>query len=451
MKFASTAEILNEPQCEHNATDAKACERPSGGESCAFDGAYIVLNPITDAAHLIHGPIACCGNSYEGRGSLSSGSRLYRYGFTTEMTEMDIIYGSEAKLMQAVLYIAERYKPAAVFVYSTCIPSLIGDDVEAVCKQARAKLGIPVIPVIAPGFLGHKNLGNRLAGDVLLKHVIGTGNPPLSPLNLRGERGVINLIAEYNIAGELWDILPLFEKIGVRVLSKITGDSTFREITYAHHAKLNLLVCGRALINVARGMEERYGIPFREVSFYGISNTRKAIMEAVRFFQNTNIMEMAEEVITEEEMITCYALRDYSKLLRGKKAVVYTGGVKSWSILSALNDLGMEVTACGVKKSSLSDIAKIKAIIGDERILKDVSPRILLETIHRTKADILIAGGRNQYLAYKEKIPFIDINQERHTPYAGYKGLVNFAKDIVKTMYSPVWGLAKKELIWESH
>ena len=176
MKLPNTAEILKESACEHNPSEDKACERPRGGESCAFDGAYIVLNPITDAAHLIHGPIACCGNSYEGRGSLSSGSRLYRYGFTTDMTEMDIIYGSEAKLMQAVEYIAQRYKPAAIFVYSTCIPSLTGEDVEAVCKQAREKLSIPVIPVIAPGFLGHKNLGNRLAGDVLLNHVIGTGN-----------------------------------------------------------------------------------------------------------------------------------------------------------------------------------------------------------------------------------------------------------------------------------
>ena len=48
----------------------KVC-RSRGGESCAFDGAMIVLQPIADAAHIVHGPIACCGNSWEGRGSLS--------------------------------------------------------------------------------------------------------------------------------------------------------------------------------------------------------------------------------------------------------------------------------------------------------------------------------------------------------------------------------------------
>jgi nitrogenase molybdenum-cofactor synthesis protein NifE len=450
MTSTNTAELLKEPACGLNHLPDRACERPRGGESCAFDGAFIVLNPITDAAHLIHGPIACCGNSYEGRGSLSSGSRLYRYGFTTDMTEMDIVYGSEGKLKDGILYIAQRYKPSAVFVYSTCIPALTGEDVETVCKDANKKTGIPVIPVIAPGFLGHKNLGNRLAGEVLLDYVIGTGNPPIPPLIKGGDRGVINLIGEYNIAGELWDILPLFKRIGIKVLSKITGDSIFREITYAHHAKLNLLVCGRALINVARGMETKYGISFREVSFYGMENTGSALRDASGFFQDKNIIEKAEKVIQEEELLTKKALSPYIERLKGKRAVLYTGGVKSWSIISALNDLGIEVTACGVKKSSLSDIEKIKSLIGEERILKDVSPKNILEAIYSTKADILIAGGRNQYLAYKERIPFIDINQERHTPYAGYRGLINLARDITKTIYSPVWGLAKKGTPWNS-
>src|SRR3989338_8294394 len=128
MGFTNTAELLKEPACNLNHQPDRACERPRGGESCAFDGAFIVLNPITDAAHLIHGPIACCGNSYEGRGSLSSGSRLYRYGFTTDLTEMDIVYGSEGKLKEGILYIVRRYKPSAVFVYSTCIPALTGED-----------------------------------------------------------------------------------------------------------------------------------------------------------------------------------------------------------------------------------------------------------------------------------------------------------------------------------
>ena len=181
----------------------KVC-RSRGGESCAFDGAMIVLQPIADAAHVVHGPIACCGNSWEGRGSLSKKGSLHRMGFTTDMSELDIIYGSEEKLFHAIRKTFDEVRPKAIFVYSTCVSGLIGEDIDAVCRRAETVLGIRVIPVNAPGFVGPKNLGNRIAGEVLLDHVIGTGEPPsdfsfalgitppssaFPPLKIRGGRG----------------------------------------------------------------------------------------------------------------------------------------------------------------------------------------------------------------------------------------------------------------------
>jgi nitrogenase molybdenum-cofactor synthesis protein NifE len=150
---------LTEGGCSSDRAD-KVC-RSRGGESCAFDGAMIVLQPIADTAHIVHGPIACCGNSWEGRGSLSTKGDLHRMGFTTDMSEMDIIYGSEKKLYKAILQTAESVKPKAIFVHATCVSGLIGEDIEAVCREAETELGIRVIPVNAPGFVGPKNLGNR--------------------------------------------------------------------------------------------------------------------------------------------------------------------------------------------------------------------------------------------------------------------------------------------------
>ena len=91
---------LTEHGCSTEKTD-KVC-RSRGGESCAFDGAMIVLQPIADTAHIVHGPIACCGNSWEGRGSLSRRGMLDRMGFTTDMSELDIVYGAEEKLSRAI-------------------------------------------------------------------------------------------------------------------------------------------------------------------------------------------------------------------------------------------------------------------------------------------------------------------------------------------------------------
>ena len=415
----------------------KVC-RSRGGESCAFDGAMIVLQPIADTAHIVHGPIACCGNSWEGRGTLSSQGVLHRMGFTTDMGEIDIVYGAGKKLHDAIVRTHQAVRPKAIFVHATCVSGLIGEDIEAVCRKAEEELGIRVIPVSAPGFVGPKNLGNRIAGDVLLEQVIGTGEPAVTT------HCDINLIGEYNIAGDLWLVEPLLQKAGIRVLSRITGNSTFEEITHAHRAKLNVVVCGRALINVAAGMERRYGIPFVEVSFFGRTETSKALRSIAEKLQDSEdrdrrsgdprILESVDALIKGEERKLKEALEPY-RHLQGKRAVLYTGGVKSWSFISALQDLGIEVVAVGTKKSTFEDEQKMKAIFGPGApLVEDVTPKNLVRLLRERKADILVAGGRNQYLAIKEGYPFVDVNQERHTAYAGYDGLVNFAEQISSSM-----------------
>ena len=44
--------------------------------ACVFCGARVVLNPVTDAVHLVHGPIGCATYTWDIRGSLSSGSEM---------------------------------------------------------------------------------------------------------------------------------------------------------------------------------------------------------------------------------------------------------------------------------------------------------------------------------------------------------------------------------------
>ena len=446
-------ELLTETACEHNhhkqgQKKNKACSQqaqPGAAQGgCAFDGAMIALVPITDAAHLVHGPLACSGNSWGGRGSLSSGPELYKLGLTTDLTENDIIFGGEKRLYQSIVEIKERFGPAAIFVYATCVTALIGDDLDAVCKKATLELKTPVIPVNSPGFTGTKNLGNRIAGEFLLEYVVGTAEPPsTTPYD-------INLIGEYNIAGELWNILPLFEKVGIRVLSKMTGDARYQEICYAHRAKLNVMICSKALLNVARKMEERYGIPYIEESFYGIEDVNNCLRHIAEKIGDDALKQRVENLIAEETAKLDEQLAPYRAKLKGKRVVLYTGGVKSWSIISATKDLGMKVVATSTKKSTEEDKAKIRVLLGKDGIMMEKgNAEELLRVIAQTHAEMLIAGGRNQYTALKAKIPFLDINQERHHAYAGYQGLVELAKELEETLYSPIWKQVRQPAPWE--
>ena len=131
----------------------------------------------------MHGPIGCAGSSWDNRGTRSSGAETYRIGMTTDLSDMDVIMGRGEKRLYPVRS-GRRSRPtapAAVFVYNTCVPGMQGDDIEAVAKAASAKFGVPVVPVDCAGFYGNKNLGNRIAGDVVYKHVIGTREPDPVP------------------------------------------------------------------------------------------------------------------------------------------------------------------------------------------------------------------------------------------------------------------------------
>ena len=100
MKSSEITALLDEPACAHNAKGKSGCARPKPGASaggCAFDGAQIALLPIADVAHVIHGPIACAGASWDNRGSRASGRALYRIGMTTDLTEQDVIMGRGEK------------------------------------------------------------------------------------------------------------------------------------------------------------------------------------------------------------------------------------------------------------------------------------------------------------------------------------------------------------------
>jgi nitrogenase molybdenum-cofactor synthesis protein NifE len=337
-----------------------------------------------------------------------------------------------------------------VFIYNTCVPALIGDDINAVCKSAEEHWGVPVVPIDCAGFYGTKNLGNRIAGDAMVNHVIGTRDPdPLpeySPIKIHD----VNLVGEYNIAGEFWHVLPLLDELGLRVLCTLSGDARFREVQTMHKAEVNMMVCSKAMVNVARKLQQKYKTPWFEGSFYGITDTSLALRDFAKVLNDDELTVRTEALIAREEARIRTALEPWKARLKGKRVLLFTGGVKSWSVISALQDLGMVVVATGTNKSTEEDKARIRELMGEDTLMiNDGSPKALLKVVHDYKADILIAGGRNMYTALKAKIPFLDINQEREFGYEGYQGMLELVRQLALTIESPVWQAVRAPAPWK--
>jgi nitrogenase molybdenum-cofactor synthesis protein NifE len=408
--------------------------------ACVFCGSRVVLYPIADALHIVHGPVGCAAYTWDIRGSLSSGPQLHRHSFTTDLQEMDVIYGGEKKLEAALLELIAHHSPKAAFVYSTCIVGLIGDDVSAVCKRVAARTGIPVLGVHSEGFKGTKKDGYKAACDALCK-LIGTGDTAsISPHS-------INILGEFNLAGETWILRDYYQRMGIEVVACLTGDSRIEEIRRAHGAKLNLVQCSGSMTSLAKRMESDYGIPFKRVSYFGIEDMSAALYDAAKFFSGApEILTRAQNLVREEVAAIYPELQRYKQKLIGKKAAIYVGGsFKAFSLMRALRLIGMETAIVGSQTGDKEDYQQLQAMAEPGTIIVDDSnPLELAKFCLEKDVDLFIGGVKERPIAYKLGIGFCDHNHERKEPLAGYIGMLNFAKEVYASVASPVWQFAPR-------
>ncbi len=402
--------------------------------ACVFCGSRVVLYPITDALHLIHGPVGCAAYTWDIRGALSSGPELHRMSFTTDLREKDIIYGGEQKLERSLLELIKQYQPKAAFVYSTCIVGLIGDDVAAICKRVAAKAGIPVLPVHSEGFKGTKKDGYKAACDALFQ-LIGTGSTDgIGPVS-------INILGDFNIAGEIWTIRKYYKKMGIDVVATVTGDGRIDDIRRCHGAALNVVQCSGSMVHLARMMEEKYGTPQMRVSYFGIEDMSRALYDVAGFFNDQEIMNRTRVQVAEEIGRIEPELERYRKELTGQKAAVYVGGAfKAFSMVRSLRTLGIQTVVVGSQTGNDADYRMLRDLCDPGTIIvDDTNPLELIRFINQTGADLLIGGVKERPIAHKLGLGFCDHNHERKEPLAGYEGMLNFAREVYSSLMSPIW------------
>jgi len=437
------ATLLDERQGQIHRTGEKpfeiVCDKDSlagavSQRACVFCGSRVVLYPIADALHLVHGPIGCAVYTWDIRGALSSGPELHRLSFSTDLQEMDVVFGGEKKLYNALVELIDRHNPEAAFVYSTCIVGIIGDDLAAVCKRVEEEKNIPVIPVQSEGFKGNKRAGYRAACEAMFK-LVGTGDTAeISPHS-------INILGDFNLAGEIWMIRKYFEQMGIEVVANITGDGRIADIQRAHGAALNVVQCSGATMDLARMMEEKYSIPSIRVSYFGIEDMAESLYSVARHFDSPAIMNRARDLVREEISRIYPELQKYKKALHGRKAAIYVGGsFKAFSLVKAFRHLGMHVVMVGSQTGTREEYLELAEITDPGTIIvDDANPLELTSFLEEKKVDIFVGGVKERPIAYKLGVGFCDHNHERKEALAGFDGMLNFAREVYSSVMSPVW------------
>jgi len=127
--------------------------------------------------------------------------------------------------------------------------------------------------------------------------------------------------------------------------------------------------------------------------------------------------------------------------LQGKKAAIYMGGAaKALSLIKGFRELGMEVVIIGTQTGKRADYEQISYSVKDGTVIvDDANPLELAELLVNKEADLMVAGVKERFIAYKLGIAFCDFNHDRTVEFEGYDGFVNFAREIDASINSPVW------------
>lgn len=198
---------------------------------------------------------------------------------------------------------------------------LIGDDVHSVAREMKEKLGINIFGFSCEGYKGvSQSAGHHIANNGIFKNVVGLND------NVKEGKYKINLLGEYNIGGDGFEIDRILNDCGITVVSTFSGNSTYDQFASAHTADLNTIMCHRSINYVAEMLETKFGIPWIKINFIGAQATAKSLRKIAKYFENEELIQSVETVIA-REMPEVIKVRDEVRVrCEGKVAMLFVGG-----------------------------------------------------------------------------------------------------------------------------
>ncbi len=407
---------------------------------CTYAGCRgVVGGPVKDAIQLTHGPIGCAFFSWGYRPHLADTDFHMKYTFVSDMNETNIVFGGEKKLLQSIIEASREFPEAkAVFVYNTCSTALIGDDGRDVAKQAEAIIGKSVVFFECEGFKGvSQSAGHHVGNETIFRQLVGSVEP-------EGDFSrTINIVGDYNIKNDIRTFEYMFEAIGLKILTRFTGNVSVDDLKIMHKAALNVVHCQRSATYIADMMQEKYGTPYINVTLWGMKHMAQALRDTAAVFG----LEAEAEVVIARELAKIKPKIDYFRQrLTGKKVFIYQGGPRTWHWIELLRELGMETQTAATTFGHEDDYEKIFDQLDEGGMMID-NPNVpeLEEILTKRRPDLFISGNKEKYLAYKLGVPFVNGHTYDTGPYAGFVGMVNFARDIDKAINAPIWQTLHKK------
>ncbi|MDR3238954.1 MAG: nitrogenase component 1 [Clostridiales bacterium] len=424
-------------------------------QGCQFTLSLAILNTLRSAVIIMHGPIGCGACSIGGAGSsktfkaLRDPSSEGLIWLNTHLDEADVISGGEQKLKDAILYAEREFHPDSIIIPVSCVPSLIGDDVDAVVAELQEECAAQLIPVHCPGFktkvmaTAYDDVYHGILRRIVKDSERGPDNQAVSDEH-DGEHdnvhedvqrtsannrtvNVLN-VSSMSRADEL-ELQRLLEAIGlhVRFLPCYSNGLDFK---LALEGGLNVSICGTHDDYFLEHLKTLYDMPFiLDTMPIGRKNTARWLRLIAGHF---NVSEEAERLIAAEDKALDEALVPFRAALKGKRVFLGGGEVRVLATAEIIQDLDMEIV--GFKGHHIDRFAEPMwaQLEGVDSVTFNVATQQPFEQanlIRRLKPDLLICHSGGNNIAAKSGLPLLPLFGPTYQ-YMGYAGAFEVARRI---------------------
>lgn len=500
--------VVNQVDADGNVPEIKVNTRTVPGiitqRGCTYAGCKgVVLGPTRDIVIITHGPIGCGYYSWLTRRNQTDagkdGENFMVYCFSTDMQEENIIFGGEKKLRQAVQEAWDLFHPKAISIFATCPVGLIGDDIHNVAREMTEKLGCNVFACSCEGYKGvSQSAGHHIANNAVFKNIVGRDDQPVAG------KFKINLLGEYNIGGDSFELERIFKKCGITLVTTFSGNTTYAAFTKSHHADLNCVMCHRSINYMAEMMKTKFGIPWLKVNFIGAKSTAKSLRKIGEYFNDKELSAQIEKVIAEEMPAVEKMMEDVYSRCNGKTAMLFVGGSRAHHYQDLFGEIGIRTVAAGYEFAHRDDYEGRKVlpsiqVDADSRsieeltveadpkryrarrteaelqryrdnpdlefndyhgmmrqmesealVVDDISHHETEKLIELYKPDIIGAGIKEKFVIQKSGVPCKQLHSYDYGgPYAGFRGAANFYRDIDRMVNAQIWKHVKAP--WQRH
>ena len=388
-------------------------------------GAMVVANAIVDCLPLIHGPVGCAFQRKLNPFTLSS---TFYDSPCTNLNNVDVVYGAEDKLTDAIVEAYQRYSPKLVMVITTCTTDLIGDDIHSAVQKAREKIGCDVV-YSTGDFVGKSRpVGIQDSLYALCDQLICRDDVEKN----EGSVNLINSPTQRN-ANKLMEMASLLSKMGIKINKILFDHTTTKDMMDLAQADLN--ITGYRM-SWAELMKARMNVEYCQItgwhrynkeknpemiSPYGLAGSSRVLEEIARIMGREG---EAESVIKKNRSAAEQLLKTASKELQGIKVAVPVG-----FSLNLLKDIGVNVAVLIYRTQTLTHGVTEKAIREIERanlglaeiydfhpeLLVNPTPKDELVVFKKQKIDLVMAPAKIAHFYNREGIRTVDVNDFTQT------------------------------------